>query len=89
MSRTLLRTTGNAAQQAGTSPLPNDFAGMSGGAGTLIGGTGPGQANTIAFNGGNGVDAFGIPILGNSIFANVVLGLPSSPTTPAFKTSPL
>ena len=46
--------------------------------GNTIGGTGPGDANTIAHNTSNGVEISGVtgdPIEGNSIFANSGLGI--------------
>jgi hypothetical protein len=63
----------------GTQPLPNGFGVIVlGGSNNIIGGTGSGAANTIAFNrnwgvavGGTGVAA----IEGNSIYANAGLGI--------------
>ena len=59
-----------------TAPLPNGNAGVVlGGANNVIGGTGPGEANVIAFNGFSGVfisnvSAANNPVRGNSIFSN-------------------
>ncbi|HKA22599.1 MAG TPA: C25 family cysteine peptidase [Blastocatellia bacterium] len=64
----------------GTLPIPNSSHGIridSDDNGT-IGGTNPGEANTIAFNGGRGVSlAFGTgwSIRGNSIFSNSAVGI--------------
>jgi trimeric autotransporter adhesin len=68
-------------QRDGVSPLGNlNFGGaFLRGNGFLIGGTGLGQGNTIAFNTGWGVTVannnFGNRILGNSIFSNSQLGV--------------
>ncbi len=68
-------------QKDGTSPLGNDFSGVVviGGERNLIGGTRPGEANTIAFNSGNGVevsfDVTGNRVSANSIFSNDGLGI--------------
>lgn len=66
----------------GTSSLGNEQAGVAvaNAERTLIGGTRPGEANTIAFNGGDGVlvtqsGSTGNRISGNSIFSNGALGI--------------
>jgi hypothetical protein len=69
----------------GTLAIPNVGSGIEMGAagsaagGGVIGGPNPGDGNTIAFNGGNGVtitDGFAAwTILGNSIFSNSGLGI--------------
>lgn len=68
----------------GTLPLGNDSDGvLIGGANNFVGGTGSGQGNIIAFNGGNGVNVRGSAgstapsnrILSNSIFSNALLGI--------------
>jgi hypothetical protein len=72
----------------GTSALPNTSNGISimgNSVGNVIGGAQPGEANTIAFNGGNGITVFAntIPgfgptkniVRGNSIHSNVGLGI--------------
>src|SRR5687767_6204738 len=66
----------------GTSALANDNDGVnfSGSSGNFVGGFSPAAANTIAFNGGDGVnvvgdDAAGNRILLNSIFSNGELGI--------------
>jgi len=62
-----------------TSPLGNGGNGLLvSGDGTLVGGTGPGEANVIAFNGQRGIGSFsGLRnrFLGNSIFSNGDLGI--------------
>ena len=65
---------------AGTAALPNAREGilLSGAVNTTIGGTQPGAANKIAFNGAAGVSVefgTGNAIRGNSIFSNVQLGI--------------
>jgi len=68
-------------QRDGVSALGNsNFGGINlNGTGFLIGGTGLGQSNTIAFNAGPGVrvqnNAFGHTITGNPIFSNTMLGI--------------
>jgi len=68
-------------QRDGVSPLGNaNFGGIDlGSTGFTVGGTAPGQANTIAFNTGSGVDVrsnvSGNSILGNSIYSNSLLGI--------------
>lgn len=57
---------------------------ISGAAGNVIGGTAPGEGNTIGFNLGSGVlvagqASVGNVILGNAIFDNAALGLDLSP----------
>lgn len=63
----------------GAAPLPNAAEGviLSDSIGNVIGGTGPGAGNLIAFNGGYGVHvASGIAaILGNRIHSNAALGI--------------
>jgi hypothetical protein len=63
----------------GTSPLTNFFDGvLVQGSLNQIGGTGPGQGNTIAFSIGSGVNVSGgtnNAVLGNSIFSNSGLGI--------------
>jgi hypothetical protein len=65
----------------GASPLGNGSHGVLVGnaPGTLIGGTGAGEANTIAFNGGDGVRVeyplAGIAVLSDSIHSNGGLGI--------------
>jgi hypothetical protein len=64
----------------GTAPLPNNFQGIvfSTAENNTVGGTQPGSANKIAFNGGGGVLVFagtGNSIRGNSIFSNNGLGI--------------
>jgi len=64
----------------GTHPIINAGDGISiaiAGTGSLIGGTGPGEGNTIAYNCGRGVwtTTHDWPILGNSIFSNGGLGI--------------
>ena len=76
---------------SGTRPVPNAGSAillqMSGVNGSIIGGTEPGAANTIAYNCGQGVQfAFGPnhwPILGNSIHSNNGLGITFLGGTPA------
>ena len=73
-------------ERDGTGPLGNDQAGVvvANAERALIGGTRPGEANTVAFNGDDGVavqasagnlDATGNRISGNSIFSNGELGI--------------
>jgi CSLREA domain-containing protein len=73
-------------ERDGTSPLGNDQAGVAvaNAERALIGGVRPAEANTIAFNGDDGVlvqasagnlDATGNRISGNSIFSNGELGI--------------
>jgi CSLREA domain-containing protein len=70
-------------QRDGTSPLPNgNFGGvlLSNGAGgsVTVGGSGPGQPNVIAFNGGFGVifrGGTGNQLFQNSIYGNANLGI--------------
>ena len=69
----------------GTSPLGNGGDGIdikTGGSNNQIGGTGANDGNTIAFNGEDGVQIDDVgtspvnnPILGNSIFSNIGLGI--------------
>jgi PKD domain/RTX calcium-binding nonapeptide repeat (4 copies) len=66
----------------GTSAVPNSgdgiIIGVRGPGPATIGGTGPGEGNTIAFNGGNGIqmsNGAGRSFLGNSIFSNFGLGI--------------
>jgi hypothetical protein len=66
----------------GTAAIPNSSNGIQidGPGGATIGGTGPGEGNVIAFNGGVGVfvttnTTTGYAISGNSIFANGGLGI--------------
>ena len=68
----------------GTAPIPNTGHGIdveTASGGSIIGGTGAGDGNTIAFNGGHGIRFFfsstftGYGILGNNIFANGGLGI--------------
>jgi len=74
----------------GTRPVPNlgnaILLQMPGVDGSIIGGTEPGAANTIAYNCGGGIQfAFGPnhwPILGNSIHSNRALGISLSGNTP-------
>ena len=76
---------------SGTRPVPNAGSAillqMPGVDGSIIGGTEPGAANTIAYNCGQGVQfAFGPnhwPILGNSIHSNNGLGITFLGGTPA------
>lgn len=65
---------------SGTGPLPNAIRGIevAGASNTVIGGTQPGAANRIAFNGGSGVNVplgFNNSVRGNSIFSNDGLGI--------------
>ncbi|MEO6598215.1 MAG: Ig-like domain repeat protein [Planctomycetota bacterium] len=76
-------------QRDGTSPLPNSNSGgvlIRGVNNATIGGTGPGQPNTIAFNDGPGVwlklNVEGNQILGNSIYSNQLLGITLNDSTP-------
>src|SRR5918998_2648367 len=73
-------------ERDGTSPLGNDQAGVAvaNAQRAIIGGTRPGEANTIAFNGDDGVtvlasagnlDATGNRVSANSIFSNGGLGI--------------
>ena len=67
------------------SPLPNSWAGISiyGSDNITIGGTAPGEGNTISSNGGAGVEIGnsyatsdpGIKVVGNSIYSNGLLGI--------------
>jgi hypothetical protein len=70
----------------GTLPIPNGGNGIFISTGPhVIGGTNPGEGNTIAFNGQAGVSITGsstVPILGNSIFSNGQLGISLSSTVP-------
>jgi CSLREA domain-containing protein len=67
----------------GVTPLGNTIDGITisgpgGPSNHVIGGTGAGQANVIAFNGGNGVTVSGVTgnaIRGNSIHDNALLGI--------------
>jgi len=68
----------------GTAAIPNSNFGINVASLTVtassIGGANPGEGNTIAFNGGDGVriggsPGAGWPILGNSIFSNAGLGI--------------
>jgi hypothetical protein len=67
--------------RTGTVNLGNTLEGilMGGAIGNLIGGTSPGQANVIAFNGQDGIDIRDTnmqdQVLGNSIFGNVGRGI--------------
>ncbi|HEX5124100.1 MAG TPA: CSLREA domain-containing protein [Rhodanobacteraceae bacterium] len=74
---------------SGTRPLSNYGNGIlvgRTGVGSIIGGTDPGEGNTIAYSCGQGILFSGAdhwPILGNSIFANHGLGIAlSSPDVP-------
>ena len=66
---------------SGTRALPNVGNGIfvsTVGVGSTIGGTNPGESNTIAYNCGQGISFSGgdhWPILGNAIFANGALGI--------------
>lgn len=74
-------------REDGTTPLPNNSSGIAiedTSNGNIIGGTEPGAANTIAFNGGNGITVFrSLPsftptknvIRGNKIHSNAALGI--------------
>jgi titin len=73
-------------ERDGTSPLGNSQAGVAAAnaQSTLVGGTGLGEANTVAFNAAEGVtvlasagnlDATGNRVSGNSIFSNGRLGI--------------
>src|SRR5262249_55241877 len=64
-------------QADGVSPLGNSVDGILLQESATIGGTGAGEGNVIAFNGGRGVNSRtgSSPILGNSIFANAALGI--------------
>lgn len=73
----------------GTSPLPNDFAGMSGGAGTLIEEPDPDRPTPSPSTAATEWTRSEFPFLEIPSSPTSALGLPSSPTTPAFKTSPL
>ncbi len=72
-------------QLDGVTPLPNGSHGVliySGAGNNIVGGRTAGTGNTIAFNGGSGVDlrgdaGVGNTIAGNSIFSNVNLGINS------------
>ncbi|MEM1178240.1 MAG: CSLREA domain-containing protein, partial [Acidobacteriota bacterium] len=67
----------------GTQPIPNQWQGVGVGfvntvTGQTIGGTDPGDGNTIAFNGRDGVTVDNdsrVALLGNSIFSNTQLGI--------------
>jgi len=66
----------------GTTAIPNSVLGIrvssAAAGGGSIGGANPGEGNTIAFNGGSGVEIANNPgwaILGNSIFSNTGLGI--------------
>jgi CSLREA domain-containing protein len=75
---------------SGTRPVPNHGSAivlhMNGVDGSIIGGTEPGAANTIAYNCGQGIQFdFGPnhwPILGNSIHSNLGLGISFAGGTP-------
>jgi hypothetical protein len=75
---------------SGTRPVPNHGAAVQllieGADGSIIGGTEPGAANTIAYNCGQGIEfTFGPnhwPILGNSIHSNLGLGISFNGSTP-------
>jgi parallel beta-helix repeat protein len=64
---------------AGAAPLGNDGAGIElSGSGTVVGGIGPGEANTVAFNEGAGVlvtAGTAHSVRGNSIHSNGGLGI--------------
>ncbi|HET6546009.1 MAG TPA: CSLREA domain-containing protein [Rhodanobacteraceae bacterium] len=65
---------------SGTRPVPNHGNGIHSFSSTpprLIGGTGPGEGNTIAFNCSDGLDFFGgsWTVLGNSIYSNSGVGI--------------
>lgn len=65
----------------GTAPLPNLDNGISGGRNTIVGGTGAGEANVIAFNGfsgitNNGPQSTANTYRGNSIHSNGTSGSP-------------
>jgi len=68
----------------GTGPLGNLDDGIFGGRNTIVGGTGPGEGNVIAFNGLRGISNFG-PMgtansyRGNSIHSNGTSGSPFTP----------
>ena len=75
-------------QADGTSPLPN---GNFGGillrvSNVTIGGTAPGEPNTIAFNNGAGIilriNTNGNPIIANSIHSNTLLGIAMNESVP-------
>ncbi len=72
-------------QRDGISGLGNNF-GIQVASGFLVGGTSPGQGNTIAFNQNYGVritnNQTGDGILGNSIFSNGLLGISLSSGAP-------
>ncbi|MEO1085055.1 MAG: hypothetical protein AAFY88_12505, partial [Acidobacteriota bacterium] len=67
----------------GTQPVPNQWQGVGVGfvntvTGQTIGGTDPGDGNTIAFNGRDGVTVDNnsrVALLGNNIFSNTQLGI--------------
>jgi CSLREA domain-containing protein len=74
---------------SGTRPIPNVGNGIllqTAGVGSSIGGTNPGEGNTIAYSCGQGISFNGgnhWPILGNTIFANHGLGISlQTPDTP-------
>jgi hypothetical protein len=74
-------------QKDGISPLGNSGDGVevSSASGNLVGGTVAGSANTIAFNGGNGVQigpGTGDSVLSNSIFSNGDQGIDLNPDGP-------
>jgi hypothetical protein len=61
----------------GATPLPNASHGVllyAGAGGNTVGGRGPGEGNTIAHNGGSGVDLRGDAGTGNEIVANAIFG---------------
>jgi hypothetical protein len=68
-------------QGDGQSPLGNAWHGILAQDAATIGGTGAGEGNVIAFNGGAGISMVAqgtigsVPVLGNSIFANSGLGI--------------
>ncbi len=73
----------------GVSPLGNGDDGVEaddGATDTLVGGTGPGEGNVIAYNGDNGVQVDGASsvrnaVLGNAIFGNTDRGIELQETT--------
>jgi CSLREA domain-containing protein len=82
---------------SGTLPVSNGGPGIAGGSVPfpgLIGGTGPGEGNTVAFNCADGIDLRGAAwtVLGNSMFSNSGVGLNTllpvfgGPATPSITT---